>query len=86
MHTVELLNRAIRCAEDLGIHVREEWLDGASGGECEIAGRRWLFLDLSQSPQERLATVASCLASYSLQADAEETPEFGPASSERPAA
>ena len=71
MHTVELLNAAIRCAEELGIRVREDWLDGASGGECEIGGERWLFLDLAQSPQERLAAVASCLAAYALEMDSQ---------------
>ena len=70
MHTVELLDAAIRCAEDLGFRIRDDWLEGADGGACEIGGERWLFLDLAQSPQERLAIVASCLAEYALQADA----------------
>lgn len=77
MHTVELLHAALRCAEELGIRVREDWLDGASGGECEIDGERWLFLDLAQSPQERLATVASCLAAYALEMDSELPDELG---------
>lgn len=70
MHTIELLDAAMRCAEELGIRIREDWLEGADGGECEIAGQRWLFLDLAQTPQERLAVVASCLAAFALEADA----------------
>lgn len=64
MHTVDLLDAAIRYAEQLGIRIREEWLDGANGGECEVAGKHCLFLDLSQSPQERLQVVAKCLRAH----------------------
>ena len=71
MHTVHLLDAAIRHARELGIHVREDWLDGASGGECEISGERWLFLDLTQSPQERLDVVAQFLAAHALVAKSE---------------
>jgi hypothetical protein len=66
MHTVDLLDAAILYARNLGIHVREEWLEGANGGECEIAGERWLFLDLAQGPQERLHVVAECLSAHLL--------------------
>jgi hypothetical protein len=78
MHTVDTLHAAIQFARNLGIQVREDWLDGASGGECEIAGQRWIFLDLSQSPQERLQVVASCLMARPLASQVEMPPELQP--------
>jgi hypothetical protein len=78
MHTVDLLDAAIRFARGLGIQVREDWLDGASSGECEICGERWLFLDLSQSPQERLEVVAQCLLSQARLAESTWPQELRP--------
>jgi hypothetical protein len=86
MHTVDLLNRAIRYAEEIGIHVREEWLDGAGGGECEMGEARWLFLDLSQSPQERLLTISSFLAELDLEDGVPTPDELEPFVKRRPAA
>jgi hypothetical protein len=61
MHTVELLKQAIRLAERLGYTVRQEWLDGAEGGYCELRGRKYLFLDPSASPMDQLDQVAQSL-------------------------
>ena len=61
MHTVDLLDRALRAVEGLGYRIREEWLDGRSG-DCEIQGQKWLFLDLADSPGEKLCIVASVLS------------------------
>ncbi|HVA50396.1 MAG TPA: hypothetical protein VNH11_28850 [Pirellulales bacterium] len=61
MHTVELLEEALGAARALGYRVRQEWLDGA-GGDCEIMGRKHLFLDLALSVQERLQIVLTALA------------------------
>lgn len=61
MHTVELLEEAIRAAEALGYQVRQEWLEGA-GGDCVIKGRKWLFLDLAQGVPERLQLVLTALS------------------------
>jgi hypothetical protein len=61
MHTVELLEQAIRAASALGYTVRQEWLNGAGGGECEIKGRKYLFLDLSLGVHERLRLVSDAL-------------------------
>jgi hypothetical protein len=36
-------------------------MGGATGGECEIAGRKWLFIDLALNPIERLEQVAEAL-------------------------
>ncbi|HEY1066698.1 MAG TPA: hypothetical protein VGE52_11335 [Pirellulales bacterium] len=64
MHTVAVLEQALQLAKKLGIKLREEWLDGAGGGACEIRGRPWIFLDVSQSPDEQLAQVAAALRGH----------------------
>lgn len=61
MHTLDLLDQAIATAKDLGYQIRREWLDGQSGGVCEIAGQRWIFLDLSLSSLEQLDQVLEAL-------------------------
>jgi hypothetical protein len=61
MHTVELLERALRAAEGLGYRVRQEWLDGPGAG-CEIKGEKWLFLDLASNPLDQLDVVAGVLS------------------------
>jgi hypothetical protein len=62
MHTVEMRERMIRLAEDLGYTVRQEWLGGAGGGLCEFGGRRHIFLDLALSAVEQLDQIANALA------------------------
>ena len=62
MHTVEMRERMIRLAEDLGYVVRQEWLGGAGGGCCEFGGRRHVFLDLALSAVEQLDQLAAALA------------------------
>ncbi|MCR4415314.1 MAG: hypothetical protein NUV77_23120 [Thermoguttaceae bacterium] len=61
MHTVELLDEAIRLAQGLGYRLRQESLGGV-GGACEIRGQKWLFLDLDAGPQEQLDCVLAALA------------------------
>lgn len=61
MHTVDLLNEALRAATGLGYQVRQEWLGGHGGGGCEIKGRRWLYLDLALSPGDQLEQVLETL-------------------------
>jgi len=61
MHTVELLDQALRLAERLGYVVRQEWLGGSGGGGCEIKGRKHFFLDLALSPAEQLEQVAQAI-------------------------
>ena len=63
MHTVELLDEAIDLAKRAGFVVREEWFGGTPTGACEFKGRRWLFLDLSLSPREKLDEVIAALRS-----------------------
>ena len=64
MHTVELLEEAVRLADSLGFLIRQEWLSGG-GGACELKGKRWLFVDLSLSPLEQLDQVLSAIRSIS---------------------
>ncbi len=58
---VDQLQRAITRARRAGIRVRREWLAGQTGGGCEIAGTRWLFLDLSLPIQEQIGQVEDAL-------------------------
>ena len=57
MHAVVLLEQAIAYAQRTGYQVRQEWLGGVSGGRCEFAGQRWIFVDLSLDPLEQLEQV-----------------------------
>ncbi|MFH1264819.1 MAG: hypothetical protein ABIK89_03785 [Planctomycetota bacterium] len=61
MHTVELLEEAITLAEKAGYQVRQEWLGGNGGGDCEIKGQRWIFLDLAVGPLDHLELVLQVL-------------------------
>lgn len=61
MHTVELLEQALKAAEQLGYGIRHEWLGGNGGGACEFSARKWLFVDLAQNPVEQLEQVAKVL-------------------------
>jgi hypothetical protein len=63
MHTVALLEKAIAIAGSLGYQVRQEWLDGAGGGHCQLGGRKWIFLDLSQDAAEHLDRIIEALRS-----------------------
>lgn len=61
MHTVELLERLVALAQDLGYHVRHEWLGGQGGGRCEYAGKRWIFVDLALTSVEQAEQLANVL-------------------------
>ena len=61
MHSVELFERATAVANDLGYGVRQEWLGGCGGGACEIAGRKWIFVDLSLGTSEQLGQLIEAL-------------------------
>jgi hypothetical protein len=54
MHTVELLEAALETARSLGYEVRYEWLGGSGGGDCEVKGRKLLFVDVAILPAEQL--------------------------------
>jgi hypothetical protein len=61
MHTVELMERALILAEQLGYEVRHEWLGGTGGGGCEVAGRKYLFVDLALNSIEQFDQVIETL-------------------------
>lgn len=63
MHTAQLLAEATELARQLDYQIREEYLDGAGGGHCAFGGRKWLLLDVTQSPAEQLSDVADALRS-----------------------
>ena len=61
MYTAEILDAALRLAENAGYQVRHEWLGGNGGGGCELKGRKLLFVDLALSPAEQLDRVLDAL-------------------------
>ena len=61
MHTADLLDHALRAAERLGYKIRQEWLGGSGGGDCEIQGQKWIFVDLALSPPDQLQLVVEVL-------------------------
>jgi hypothetical protein len=52
-------------ARQLDYQVREEYLDGAGGGHCFFSGKKWLLLDVTQSPEEQLSDVVDALRTES---------------------
>jgi hypothetical protein len=48
-------------ARQLQYTIREEYLDGAGGGHCYFGGKKWLLLDITQSPEEQLSDVSDAL-------------------------
>ncbi len=63
-NVVVRLKLRIRELRAMGFHVRQEMLGGHRPNCCEIAGRKTLFLDASQSAREQLASIDEALASY----------------------
>lgn len=61
MHTVEMLDEAVRLAERLGYRLRHESLGGTGGGCCEIRGKKQLFVDVALGPSEQLEQVLGAL-------------------------
>lgn len=61
MHTIELLDRALSVADQLGYKIRQEWLGGSGGGACEFAGQKWVFIDLALNAVEQLEQVTEAL-------------------------
>ena len=61
MHAVELREQARVLAEQLGYRIRQEWLGGIAGGRCEIAGQKWIFVDLALSAADQLEQMIEAL-------------------------
>ena len=68
MHTVEQLEHALGRAKMLGFKIEQDWLDGCGGG-CEIAGQKWIYLDLALSTEEQLEQVLEVLSSLPVSKD-----------------
>ena len=62
MHTVDLMDQAVTAAESLGYGIRQEFLGGVGGGACEIAGTRWIFIDLGLRSVDQLEQVLDVLS------------------------
>ncbi len=61
MHTIELIEQAVAAAESLGYGIRQEYLGGVGGGGCEVAGKKWLFIDLALGTPEQLGQILDTL-------------------------
>ena len=59
---VTILKQRLAEARQRGFRIRKEWLGGETGGACEVAGKRWLFLDLSLSIEEQIEQVEDAMA------------------------
>ena len=54
MHAAALLQTGIDFANEQGIEVRVELLDGSESGLCVYGGKKCIFLDLAQNSLEQL--------------------------------
>ncbi len=61
IHTVELLEQSLDAARAAGYQIREDMLGGRAGAACVIRGKKWLFIDPTAPPRERLEQVVATL-------------------------
>lgn len=61
MHAAALLAEALGLIRQFDYQIREEDLEGAGGGHCSFAGKKWLLLDVTQSAREQLADALDAL-------------------------
>lgn len=61
MHSVDLLEEAVRLAREVGFEVRREWLGEKLGGACRVAEQWILYSDLSLAADEQLRQVVDAL-------------------------
>ena len=61
MHTVELFEHLQDVGRQLGYQIRHEYLGGVGGGRCEVAGKRWIFIDLALNSSEQLDQLVEAL-------------------------
>ena len=61
MHVAALLAEALELARQFDYQIREEDLEGGGGGHCSFAGKKWLLLDVTQSPREQLTDALDAL-------------------------
>jgi hypothetical protein len=61
MHSVDLLEEALKLAEDSGFEVRREWLGESTGGACRLGAKWLLFVDLSLPADDQLTQAIAAL-------------------------
>ncbi len=61
MEIQQMLTLAKQTAGDLGFSIRQDLLDGQSGGMCEFGGKRWIILDVGQNSLEQLHAIGNAL-------------------------
>jgi len=57
-----LVDRLTELAEELGVEVRREPIDGEGGGLCRVRGRQVLFIDTLADPATQLGRCLEALA------------------------
>ncbi len=62
MSTIEILDQMIETAEQLGYGIRYDYFGGTGGGICEVAGKKWIFMDLALNSVEQLEQLETALA------------------------
>jgi len=48
----------------MGFQIRQEFLGGQPGNWCEIAGKKFVFLDSAQSAIDQLSVLDDAIRSY----------------------
>ncbi len=74
MHTIDLLEEALRLAEQAGFEVRRQWLGESNGGACRIGEQKVLFVNLSLTAEEQLRQVIADLRGSELKFDSSALP------------
>lgn len=62
IHSVDLLEKALKLAKKQGITIREEATPNGSNGLCRVGSQFYLFLDPSLPASQQLVEVMSALA------------------------
>lgn len=63
-NVVQRLNQQIRTVKKLGFQVRSEVLGDQAATWCEVAGKKMLFLDVSQTAAEQLRQIEDLMSQY----------------------
>ncbi len=62
MSTVERIEQLVGIAQQLGYRVRYDYFGGTGGGACQVAGGKWLFIDLALTSGEQLEMLQKLLS------------------------
>lgn len=66
----DLLEEATGVASQLGYTVSHDWLDGCSGGNCEVAGEKWILLDFSMNKRDQVRQIVLAIHDEATKLDA----------------